>query len=267
MTLHDSLDNQKEWLAGYVLGDLSPEEVAQVEQRIAADPALAQDVDDLRATLSLMALAAPAVDPPVGLRDRLFHQINEGAAPQSTPAAAGTPTHQEAPARNTVVRGRFPLTKALWGAAGSIAAVLVAGLGISNYQLQQEVASLRSEFQDYQETVAMLQQPNNRMLSLQPVADTMSSSGSLVIVPNSDQAVLTLQNLEMPPEGMVYRMWAFVDGEKVDCADFVPDASGEVLMQIPLGPWGDASSVVVNIEPAEEDMPEDGTMVLTGESL
>jgi len=257
MNVPESIESQNELLAGYVLGDLSPEESAAVEQQLQDDPDLAAEVEQLQATMSLMALETPAVAPPPGLRDRILAQVTE---PIPSPTKVSDPA-----IRGNILPFRFGARELLTGAA----AIALALLGISNFQMQQRLASVEQEFAEYQDAIALLQQPQNRLLSIQSVSDTMSSEGmgSLVIAPEQDAAILTLQNLEMPPEGMVYRMWAFVDGEKVDCTDFVPDASGQVFLQVPLEGWEGANSVVINIESAGSQEPETAEMVLTGESL
>lgn len=258
MNVPESLESRNEWLAGYVLGDLSPEEEAAVAQQLQDNPDLAANVEQLQVTMSLMAMETPAVDPPPGLRDRLLAQVTE---PIPAPAPEVPPSSN----RGSVIPFRFGPREWLTGAA----AVAVALLGISNFQLQQRLASVEQEFAEYQEAIALLQHPQNRLLSIQSVSDTMSSQGmgSLVIAPEQDAAILTLQNMEPPPEGMVYRMWAYVDGKKVDCTDFMPDASGQVFLQFPLQGWEGASSVVVNIEPEASPQPESAEMVLMGEPL
>ena len=64
--------------------------------------------------------------------------------------------------------------------------------------------------------------------------------GSLVMVPQKSSAVLTLQQIPALPQGRVYRMWAIMGDEEMACADFLPDAEGKVLMQIPLDRWENA---------------------------
>ncbi|MEO1144475.1 MAG: anti-sigma factor [Cyanobacteria bacterium J06638_22] len=255
MNVPESIESRNELLAGYVLGDLSAEDAATVEQQLRDNPDLMADVAQLQDTMSLMAVETPAVSPPLGLRDRILAEA-VGAAPAPIPLPAK---------RSNVIPFRFGPREWLTSAA----AVAVALLGISNFQMQHRLASVEQDFANYQEAIALLQNPQNRLFSIQSVSDTMSSDGmgSLVIAPEQDAAVLTLQNIEQPPEGMVYRMWAYVDGEKVDCADFVPDTSGNVFMQFPLTGWEEASGVVVNIEPAAVEQPDTSDMVLMGETL
>lgn len=257
MNVPESLEARNELLAGYVLGDLSPEEMAAVEQQLRDDPDLAAELEQLQTTMSWLAVETPAIAPPPGGRDRLLAQV-------TPPVPAPTPASRPATG-GQVLPFRFGARDWLTAAA----AIALAVLGFSNFQMQQRLASVEQEFEDYQEAIALLQQPQNRLLSIQAVSDTMSATGtgSLVIAPERDAAILTLQNMEPPPDGMVYRMWAYVDGEKVDCTDFMPDASGQVFLQFPLEGWENTSSVVVNIEPEASEQPDDGEMILMGEPL
>lgn len=47
--------------------------------------------------------------------------------------------------------------------------------------------------------IALLRQPNNRLLVLKATSTTVAASGSLVIVPETKAAMLTIQNLAPSP--------------------------------------------------------------------
>lgn len=76
------------------------------------------------------------------------------------------------------------------------------------------MAAAQAELSRYQQTISLLRQPSNRLLSLQGTNVTPTASGSLVIVPKSDVVVLTLQNLTPLPKGQIYRLWAVADSKK-----------------------------------------------------
>lgn len=187
--------------------------------------------------------------------------------------------------------------KQVWlGLVGSAAAGLIAVLGFNNYrlhrellltkshlshsrqevelsghklklsQLKQELAATREDLSRYEQAVTLLKEPNNRLLSLKGIAPSSDYSGSLVIAPSSQAAVLTLQNLSTLPPEKVYRLWAFVDGKKVKCAKFTPDSGGKVLQQIPLKEWGSTTEVFVTVEPKEGFTMPSGETVMKGTS-
>ncbi|MDJ0615716.1 MAG: anti-sigma factor [Calothrix sp. MO_192.B10] len=284
----ERLELPQDWealLAGYVLGDLIPEDVVRVKQYLELYPELADEVNSLQATLALFPLSLPKSSPPEKLRSQIL-----AAAQKELSSEVETDKQiQPEPIGKKMVR--FPKRrqnqgiKSTWlGLAGGVAAVFVASLGLYNYKLQkrlaiaqadlsryrQEVAlsklqteltQAQNELSRYQKAVALLKQPNNRLLSLKGTTSNIPASGSLVIAPNSQTAVLTLQNLPPIAEDKVYRLWAFVNGKKVKCAKFTPDSQGRVMQEIPLNKWGSTTEVFVTIEPKE------GLSLPTGETV
>jgi Anti-sigma-K factor rskA len=246
LTLQSPLEQWSELLAGYVLGDLTPTETSLVEQYLAANPDRQSEVATLRLSLDLLPLALPADLPSASLRQQII-QIAEGETVATT-APIDRPTLQ-------------PRTHQLWRSIWAGLGLLIgAGLGWNNYRLSQELATVQQQlqttriaqnsqkYQTYQSVVSLLQQPNNRFLALKNKEGKSRGTGSLVMAPQKLSAVLTLQQMAPLPEGQVYRMWAIMGEEEMACADFLPDAEGNVLMQIPLNHWEKAKKVMITIE-------------------
>lgn len=263
-------------LAGHVLGNLTPEETAQVKQLLDQNPDLLPELHRLQSILAVLPLSLPITSPFQQLETRILQ-----AAQAESPAAIRFP----APQINQI---RPQLWK--WGVA--IGTMIIAGLGLTNYQLYQklattqlendqlhqqlitaqttleqihknELATTRQELSSYQEAVSLLRQPNNRVLNLRGASSKSHSSGSLVIVPTKSSAMLILQDVATLPSGKVYRMWAFINGEKVSCGDFKPNGRGEVFLQLPLDQWGGTAEVVVTVEPDRAMSKPVGEMVIT----
>jgi Anti-sigma-K factor rskA len=251
-----------ELLAGYVLGDLTPTETSLVEEYLAADPARQAEVAALRLSLDLIPLALPADLPPASLRQQII-QIAENETVASTapidPLTAQPQTHQ------------------LWQSIlAGLGLLVCAGFGWNNYRLSQELAAVQQElqatriaqtsqkYQTYQSVVTLLQQPNNRFFSLKNKEGKSMGTGSLVIAPQKLSAVLTLQRILPLPQGQVYRMWAITGEEESACADFLPDAEGNVLIQVPLGHWEKANKVMIRIEQKGAQSTE-GEVAIEGE--
>ena len=77
-------DLQDESAALYALDLLAPAECAAFEARVAADPALAARVRELRETAAALAHAAPPAAPPAVLRDRILRSAaDQAGAPRS----------------------------------------------------------------------------------------------------------------------------------------------------------------------------------------
>ncbi|AHJ28709.1 anti-sigma factor [Nodularia spumigena CS-584] len=249
MTNFQNFDELQELLAGYVLGDLTPEEVAKVNQLLETRPELKVEVNRLQNSLALLPWALPETSPPKSLGSKILQ------------AAAASPANSVVSTSNRIWRK----PKIWFGVLGSVAASVVISLSLYSYRLQQEVTIAQAELSRYKETIALLRQPNNRLLTLTGTNVTPVASGSLVIAPKSDVALLSLQNLDPLPKGQIYRLWAIVDNEKVYCGEFNSDSQGTVLMQLPLDEFmTDSSEAVITIEPIEKIPQPTGETVMKG---
>ncbi|NJR68828.1 MAG: anti-sigma factor [Synechococcales cyanobacterium CRU_2_2] len=76
-------------------------------------------------------------------------------------------------------------------------------------------------------------------------------------------AILTLQKLPAPPAGKAYQLWAMIDGQKIYCMEFKPDAQGRVFIQIPIRNWANAPSVSITLEDTGTIPNATGEMVLS----
>ena len=206
----------EELLAGYVLGDLDPEEVIEMHKIILEHPEIVSKIDHFQETLAML---------PLGLSETQ-------------------------PAKNL----------------SSIGAIALIALGFDNYQMRQQIASNQIELQKHSATIAMLQGSDNRMISLKGMGAIPAASGSVMIAPTEKTAMISIQNLRQIPQDNSYRLWAIVDGKKVDCAQFRPDEQGKVFVKVPLGnALKQTTTLIITIEP-NKDMPEPtGEMVMKGE--
>lgn len=255
--------NPEEWeklIAGYVLGDLTTEEVAEVNQLLIRHPELIEEVDRLQEVLSLLPLALPEAYPSAQLRS----QILTNAFPQATQVNSVQPQSYKEP---------FLASPSKSYSIGVIMAALLVGLvgmGFDSYKTKQQLAIARAELSGYRLAIAQLKQPNNKLLALKGMGDLPTASGSLVIATQKNSAFLTIQNLSMPPQNMSYCLWALVDGKKIYIADFMPDRTGTVMIDVPTVPTlMEAKSVVITLEPKQSTLkpaPEaKGEMVMRGE--
>lgn len=276
----DDYQQREELLASYVLGDLTPEEVAQVDQLLVSNPELLEEVKHLQETLALLPFALPGDEPPQLLGAQILQAATEISATEiskeNSPlsvtekvsrrqrnwlGSAGTTSVERALMRSSA---RIPLMNMTFGL---IAASFV-GLGFYIHNLQQKIVTTRNELSYYQETVALLRQPNNRLLSLKGIGKKFEASGSFVIVPSSGKGVLSLQNLSPLPKDKVYRLWAVNNGEKVDCGDFEVNPQGKALVQLPVdNSMVNISSALVTIEPLKPVSQPTGETVMRGSLL
>lgn len=246
----DDWKQRQELLASYVLGDLTPEEVGEVNKLLASHPELVEEVKHLQETLALLPFALPQDEPP----QKLGSQILQAAkiSPKEKPLSG--------------ISKKVNNKQKVWlGLAGGFAASFILGLGVYSYSLQEKMLATRNKLSYYQETVALLRQPNNRLLSLEGITSKSEATGSFVIVPNSGKGVLSLKNLSPLPSNKVYRLWAVKNGEKVDCGDFTVNPRGQALVQLPVdNSMVNISSALVTIEPLKPVPQPTGETVMRG---
>jgi hypothetical protein len=262
-----------ELLAGYVLGDLTAAEMAIVEAYLAAHPDQQAEVAKLMLPLDLLSLTLPADNPPASLRSQILQQAaaETVVTTKSVERSETKISHSWISLRSTTLRG---CARAF---AAGVGLLLLAGLGWNNYQLSHELATTKQDLkiaqiakntpkpQDNLALVSLLQQPNNRFLTLKNMeGKTGMGMGSLVMIPNKSSAVLALQQIKPLPPGQVYRMWAIMGDEEMNCADFLPDANGKVLKQISLKHWEKAKKIMITIEQKSAKEAE-GEVAIEGE--
>ncbi|WP_019506480.1 anti-sigma factor [Pleurocapsa sp. PCC 7319] len=230
--------NLDEILAGYVLGDLDEVELVWLNEQLAANPQLREQVAQLESTLNLLPYGLPEDVPQNNLRSQILAQ-----------------------AKLKPVSPKFR-----WGwIISAVTAVGTLFLAINNFSLRQQIAFTENRLQQQQELITLLRQPNNRLVALTANDDVVTASGSLFISPESNTAVLTLKNLDALPGKQVYRLWAVSQGQKIGCSNFTPNAQGEVHLNLSSDDvLFNASSISITIEPEPDTEQPLGREFLSG---
>jgi len=228
--------NTDELLAGYILGDLDPEEQQAFIQLLRERPDLAQQVEQLQETLGLLPYGLPDPEPSPQLKTRIL---------------------TAAVALNRRLRPNRWTQASPWVA---LAASLVAvWLGFDSYQMRQQLAQQVA-------ITTMLQTSGTRLVAFKPMEHDMATTGSMVITPGDSHAVLVLKGVPSLPVGKVYRLWAVAGPEKIGCGQFSPNAQGEVWVKVALDDKLAQRSLVVTLESMDAPMQPTGPMVLTSTS-
>jgi hypothetical protein len=258
-----------ELLAGYVLGDLNHTEIATVEQYLTQHPEQQAAVSSLMLPLDLLSLSLPVALPAEALRERIMQIAADETVVQTFIQAAPLP--QPVITSPPSQLWRFSKADTARTVLAALGLLIGAGFGWQNYQLSQELATVKQYLADTKVAqiapplVSLLQQPHNRFMALNSMGNKAMGMGSLVIVPQKSVAVLTLQQVPPVPPGQVYRLWAIMGDQEMACGDFLPDAAGRVLMQISLNRWEKAHKVMITIEDKAAVQAE-GEIAIEGES-
>lgn len=199
-------DDRDELLTRYVLSDLTAEEARDLEAALAADPALAAEVAELRAAFDALAYST-AAEPPPGLRDRVLR----AAIPVPAPAP----------------RSAEPRRLVTWQrAVGSLAAALALAVGLDNVRLRRDLALQH-------DVMTTLQQPNV-LVSFALAGVEGGAFGRVVLDLDAKKAAVVIHDLPPLPADEVYRLWARVDERHVPCGNLTVQSDGTVLAQLPI---------------------------------
>ncbi|MEL6161649.1 MAG: anti-sigma factor [Cyanobacteria bacterium J06627_32] len=192
MTASKPTEEQQLLIAGYVLGHLDADEAAAFSQQIAAHPMLQQEVQRLQNSLET-GFAPTDIPPPPHLRTELLSRARAQTRIESRPVALQATTSLP-----TWVKG-----------LGAIAALMIAGLSLSNFFLWRSAQRLR---------LALAWQPTLQ-IALEPTQTNLQASATISVDPNRLQATLAVENLPPLPADKVYVLWTVLEADAVYTTD------------------------------------------------
>ncbi len=186
-------------MAGYVLGDLSPEEAAEFERLLAQNPAMAEELAQMQKALET-AYTPPEVTPPAHLRLAILDNI------RVVNPEIGAPV-------TTTTRITIP-----WRSVMEVAAAaLIAALALNNYRLQQALQMAQTETKPYSPLIYALDSTK---------ADSKASA-TVVVNPNNLEATIAVKNLPPLPPGRIYALWTVLKQD----APFTTDEKEAILTE------------------------------------
>jgi anti-sigma-K factor RskA len=191
-------------MAGYVVGNLTAAELIEFERLLAQQPELAQEVNQLEATCDRVIAGLHEVQPPLHLWTNIRTQIDDRSSGQIQLSGQGS----------------LPWRRIF----GSLAALLILGLGVDNYRLRQ-ASNMAGEID------ALLKHSQTRLFALKPTRNSNTASGSFVVNLEQQKGILTIQHLPIPPQGQTYRLWAIVDRDRLPCGQVHIDDRGATSEQ------------------------------------
>ena len=265
-------DPHPDWqdlLAGYALGDLSPEERATLQTILTQRPELKAEVLAYQETLAMVPYALEPQSLPAALEDSIMAAAEGHGATLSPPPR------------------RLPRSR--WSSAALVAAgLLIAVVGTNNYRLRQQqmtfetqLASRQTEIEtlkadllaaleakpDFENVVEILRQPDALVYSLQGTDNALTSSGSLLTLPDHSEVQLVSHNLPVLPEDKVYRLWSVAaTGETPRfCGQFNNTDIGNVQWTVPDATCNATPvQVIITVDAVVDPQLPTGEAVLTG---
>ena len=266
-------DRYGEQLARWVLGELSPEETAELrremERRGGAGRA---EAERMREIIGSIGLAAQPHEPPPALRDRVLSAIASEAGGETETddlaarAAAGRPAHR---------RGR------LWPWTAVAATVAAIGLGLYAMGLRESLNSTREELRGaearagqadaLEDSLADLVGDlsalvDSRAVTLSGTSAEVTGRARVFVDLQTGRTLLLVDELPVLPPEQVYQLWAIRGGEPTSAGVFRFEREGPAWIELP-----DASDVsaaellAVTIERAPGAPAPTGDPILAGE--
>lgn len=189
-------------VAGYVLGELSSDEAAELTRLMTEHPSLIEDIAELQDVSEFMQDITEVAPPPT-LRSKVLRSDVRPAKPQKKPDS--TSPHRLS-----------------WSRVGNaIAAVLVVALGVNNYRLWQTLTAERAKS-------AQVNPGDAQPLTYALTSPANPGTASIVVDPATLEAQLTAQNLIPLPSDKVYAVWTLPQPD----VPVTTNANGAILADV-----------------------------------
>jgi anti-sigma-K factor RskA len=267
-------ERQEELAALYAFGLLEGAELSEFKTQLAENSELRALVDHLVETAAMTALAAPQIDPPTGLKERIM-----AIATESGP-------------RSKIIK--FPFFKyAPWVAAAALALTAV-GLSVRNFSLRAENTNLRTERQLAETAYKiartqlaersllaenMISSLGNKLrksedlarLKISALASLAGNTKEAQVIavwdPAQQSGLLTMEKLPAISETQDYQIWV-VDpayANPVSGGVFHVSADGRIAVPFkPERPITHAAAFAVSLEKKGGVTKAEGTIILLG---
>ena len=240
----------------YVLGNVTPEERAQVEAMAQKHPSIKAELDEIERSLELYA-GENAVEPSKDMRNRLLNSLVVNLGDDRTFKSARTATDEE----NNVIpilRARSNnIFKYAFAACFALLIISIAGLFSVYNKLQESnnlVASLQSQNQHFTNQVNLMDRelgvfrdPSFKMLKLQGTSKSPSSALMVAWSPARKKVMIDMANASMPANDKdhQYQLWAMVGGKPVDLGVFDADTTSKGMKEMKSIASADAFAVTL----------------------
>ena len=225
---HEAIE---ELLAGYVLRSLSGEDAERADHLLSDHvpqcPACRDSLAVFQAVTADLALDASPVQPPDTLLPRLHRDLG--------------------------VQDRRRRPVAIFAVAASVVAVVgFAGLAVTQ---NMRVNDTRSRMDDIRSAMDFATRPGASMVQVDS-SDSDTEPITEISHPGTERFYLVGNDVPMPPEGTVYRVWLLSGTQATYATDFVPEP-GMMVVELEFDP-SQYDRILISVEPAGStpDTPE-----------
>lgn len=225
----------RELLPAYAIGAVEPDDARQIEAALAQHPDLRDELAGYQAVSDALLLAVPQIEPRPALRDAIMQRAEGGRNIRPLPPHRGLLYAMAAATIIVILLGVFFLTQdGELDEADRITAIV------------EDAAAIRIDFTGEDDFEAV--------------------QGAFIIAPDNQQAVLSVNNLDVLDDSRAYQLWLLRgEDQRISGLVFRPDQSD--TMQLVTLPENFAEYVAfgVTIEPAGGSDAPTSSPVFVGE--
>jgi len=258
----------------YVLGDVSPEERAQVELMAAIHPAVKTELVEVEKALELYA-DENAVEPSEQHRAKTMGSILINFADDATFSQKNQQPEAKVVQLNTSTSGNFYK----YAFAASIILLLGSLFALYNVytKLQlsnQQLLVLNSENEKFSKVInrmgdeiSVFRDPSFKVLTLKGTDKMPTAKMTVAWSPTKKKVMIDMAGMELPENDAnhQYQLWALVNGKPVDLGVF-DKATADTVDMVQMKPVALAGAFAVTLEPRGGSVnPTISEMVAMGE--
>jgi anti-sigma-K factor RskA len=205
----------------YALGALEPGEQAAVGEHLDECPRCRARLEEAKQLVVMFAWTPDQHDPPPALRGKVMQRMEhlqraQGRTRRTWWERLAVPQWFSSP--RLVLSG--------------LAMVLVALLGWRVTQLQSQVTTLRAQLSEERTLVAVLYEPDTRIIPLVAAEDSGATQGYLLFDPERQQAVVKSTALAALPQDQTYQLWLIAGGQPESVGLLNTNQSGQGFVEI-----------------------------------
>ncbi len=252
-------------VAGALLDDLDPGELARFEAHQPGCPRCAELGGDLSATLGDLALVAAPRRPPASLGASLVASIRADRRPTPRPGSSAAPGWS---ARIAALRSRRP---AGLGWAAAVGLILVAvGVGWWGVTTRQdldraaaETAGLREMLAGREALMSVALAPDRTIATLSAEPFAPAADAVVVYRPGRTDGFVVARGVPVTPPGHVYQLWVADAAGVHPLQTLTYDGQGPLIAPVGRDLAG-AAAVMITLEPAGGATGDPGPQVVFG---
>lgn len=214
-------------LEAYLMGDLSPEEIKEVESMATTHEEVKNELDRIELALEQYAVMYGTL-PPAGTLTNIHSEISN----------AGPPLRSSGPNRNVWIS-----TIAIAMVCGALAAWSLYKGGQTRedlsqtqeefLQLQFDCEAQGEQVERQKELIDLLLSPELQSVKMQGTELAPQAIAQVFVNPNTQEVFLDTGTLPTPASDKSYQLWALVDGQPIDMGIFDLKVDNGTLQSVP----------------------------------